>query len=136
MAYFGEDEWYFFTPRAKKYPKGTRPNRAADRGYWKATGTDKPVVDDLGRKIGLKKSLVFYTGDTKKGSKSNWIMHEYRLTEGMAPTATRQTPNSNQVRPRAINKIRKFLGLVSIPYMSTRPLLSYTNRLINLSVAA
>ncbi|GAU20274.1 hypothetical protein TSUD_337550 [Trifolium subterraneum] len=26
---FGEEEWYFFTPRDRKYPKGLRPNRAA-----------------------------------------------------------------------------------------------------------
>ncbi|KAK4369139.1 hypothetical protein RND71_012931 [Anisodus tanguticus] len=43
-ATFGEQEWYFFSPRDRKYPNGARPNRAATSGYWKATGTDKPVL--------------------------------------------------------------------------------------------
>lgn len=104
LANFGEDEWYFFTPREKKYPNGKRPNRAAVGGFWKATGTDKPVFDGHGRKLGLKKSLVFHTGKPKIGPlKSNWIMHEYCLTEGIAPTATRHSPESNQVRPKTIS---------------------------------
>ncbi|CAM8898807.1 unnamed protein product [Rhodiola kirilowii] len=28
-ATFGEQEWYFFSPRDRKYPNGARPNRAA-----------------------------------------------------------------------------------------------------------
>ncbi|CAK8543832.1 unnamed protein product [Lathyrus sativus] len=79
-ALFGEEEWYFFTPRERKYPKGLRPNRAAGEGYWKATGTDKPILTSCGlESIGVKKALVFYKGRPPKGSKTEWIMHEYRL---------------------------------------------------------
>ncbi|KAJ6424784.1 hypothetical protein OIU84_025539 [Salix udensis] len=39
----GEKAWFFFTPRSRKYRNGTRPNRTAGGGYWKATGADKPV---------------------------------------------------------------------------------------------
>ncbi|KAJ7513519.1 hypothetical protein O6H91_23G002700 [Diphasiastrum complanatum] len=82
QATFGEKEWYFFSPRDKKYPNGARPNRAAASGYWKATGTDKPVLTCGGtQKIGIKKALVFYTGRAPRGVKTNWIMHEYRLAE-------------------------------------------------------
>ncbi|XP_002976404.2 NAC domain-containing protein 72 [Selaginella moellendorffii] len=80
-AYFGEREWYFFTPRDRKYPNGARPNRAAGSGYWKATGTDKPIHTRGNRKVGVKKALVFYDGKAPKGVKTNWIMHEYRLVE-------------------------------------------------------
>lgn len=86
-ATFGEQEWYFFSPRDRKYPNGARPNRAATSGYWKATGTDKPVLsstDEGGggtRKVGVKKALVFYRGKPPKGIKTNWIMHEYRLAD-------------------------------------------------------
>lgn len=79
-ALFGEKEWYFFSPRDRKYPNGSRPNRVAGSGYWKATGTDK-VITTQGRKVGIKKALVFYVGKAPKGTKTNWIMHEYRLTE-------------------------------------------------------
>ncbi|MCO5558229.1 hypothetical protein L7F22_011808 [Adiantum nelumboides] len=83
-ASFGEHEWYFFSPRDRKYPNGARPNRAAASGYWKATGTDKPINSSSGmshgQKVGVKKALVFYRGRPPKGVKTNWIMHEYRLT--------------------------------------------------------
>lgn len=81
-ANFGEHEWYFFSPRDRKYPNGARPNRAAGSGYWKATGTDKPIMTAGGtQKVGVKKALVFYKGRPPKGIKTNWIMHEYRLPD-------------------------------------------------------
>ncbi|KAJ1433204.1 NAC domain [Sesbania bispinosa] len=89
-ATFGEKEWYFFSPRDRKYPNGARPNRAAASGYWKATGTDKTIVTSLPRggakeHIGVKKALVFYKGKPPKGVKTNWIMHEYRLVDNNKP---------------------------------------------------
>uniref|UniRef100_A0ACD5UML7 Uncharacterized protein n=1 Tax=Avena sativa TaxID=4498 RepID=A0ACD5UML7_AVESA len=93
-ATFGEQEWYFFSPRDRKYPNGARPNRAATSGYWKATGTDKPILaSGSGReKVGVKKALVFYRGKPPKGIKTNWIMHEYRLTDGSSSTTTTRPP--------------------------------------------
>lgn len=79
-AEFGENEWYFFSPRDRKYPNGVRPNRAAVSGYWKATGTDKAIYSGS-KHIGVKKALVFYKGKPPKGVKTDWIMHEYRLLE-------------------------------------------------------
>ncbi|XP_057777238.1 NAC domain-containing protein 2-like [Salvia miltiorrhiza] len=79
-AEFGENEWYFFTPRDRKYPNGVRPNRAAVSGYWKATGTDK-AIHSGSKYVGVKKALVFYKGRPPKGVKTDWIMHEYRLNE-------------------------------------------------------
>ncbi|KAJ7971826.1 NAC domain protein [Quillaja saponaria] len=96
-AAFGEKEWYFFSPRDRKYPNGARPNRAAASGYWKATGTDKIIVSSLagGRgghhSFGVKKSLVFYKGRPPMGIKSNWIMHEYRLVDNSKPTKLRDS---------------------------------------------
>nr|AFK38271.1 unknown [Lotus japonicus] len=75
---FGEKEWYFFSPRERKYPNGARPNRAAVSGYWKATGTDKSIFSGS-QHVGVKKALVFYKGKPPKGVKTDWIMHEYRL---------------------------------------------------------
>ncbi|MCE3052319.1 NAC domain-containing protein 2 [Datura stramonium] len=79
-AEFGEKEWYFFSPRDRKYPNGVRPNRAAVSGYWKATGTDKAIYSGS-KYVGIKKALVFYKGRPPKGIKTDWIMHEYRLNE-------------------------------------------------------
>ena len=76
---YGEKEWYFFSPRDRKYPNGSRPNRAAGTGYWKATGADKPIGNP--KPVGIKKALVFYAGKAPRGEKTNWIMHEYRLAD-------------------------------------------------------
>ncbi|CAM8915288.1 unnamed protein product [Rhodiola kirilowii] len=92
-ATFGEQEWYFFSPRDRKYPNGARPNRAATSGYWKATGTDKPILTANGtQKVGVKKALVFYGGKPPKGIKTNWIMHEYRLVDGSVSNTTFKPP--------------------------------------------
>uniref|UniRef100_A0A7N0TSA6 NAC domain-containing protein n=1 Tax=Kalanchoe fedtschenkoi TaxID=63787 RepID=A0A7N0TSA6_KALFE len=76
-----EKEWYFFCPRDRKYRNSTRPNRVTGGGFWKATGTDRPIYssEGPGKCIGLKKSLVFYKGRAAKGTKTDWMMHEFRL---------------------------------------------------------
>lgn len=94
---FGENEWYFFSPRDRKYPNGARPNRAAGSGYWKATGTDKAILSTpTSENIGVKKALVFYGGKPPKGTKTDWIMHEYRLTG--ANKTTKRRGSSMRVR--------------------------------------
>ncbi|KZV15980.1 hypothetical protein F511_14346 [Dorcoceras hygrometricum] len=55
------DEWYFFTSRELKYPNGSRPNRAAGDGYWKATVADQRIQQRQ-EVIGFKKTLVLTTG--------------------------------------------------------------------------
>ncbi|TYH51817.1 hypothetical protein ES332_D10G305400v1 [Gossypium tomentosum] len=66
------NEYYFFTPRDRKYANGSRPARNAGNGYWKATGADK-LICRKGKKIGLKKSLVFYQGKPPKGL-DDWVL--------------------------------------------------------------
>uniref|UniRef100_A0A1D1Z435 Protein FEZ n=1 Tax=Anthurium amnicola TaxID=1678845 RepID=A0A1D1Z435_9ARAE len=80
LATTGEKEWYFYCPRDRKYRNSARPNRVTGAGFWKATGTDRPIYSSEGAKcIGLKKSLVFYKGRAAKGVKTDWMMHEFRL---------------------------------------------------------
>ncbi|KAM1062655.1 hypothetical protein ACFX1T_026921 [Malus domestica] len=78
IGYEEQNEWYFFSHKDKKYPTGTRTNRATMAGFWKATGRDKSVYDKA-KLIGMRKTLVFYKGRAPNGQKSDWIMHEYRL---------------------------------------------------------
>lgn len=112
-ASFGDKEWYFFSPRDRKYPNGSRPNRLAGSGYWKATGTDK-FISSEGKTVGIKKALVFYIGKAPRGSKTNWIMHEYRLFEPQ-----RRTRSSRVRIPHLCLPLHANLTLVILCYITS-----------------
>ncbi|KAF2302239.1 hypothetical protein GH714_033844 [Hevea brasiliensis] len=89
-------EWYFFCIRGRKYRNSIRPNRVTGSGFWKATGIDKPIYSSSSiikasqKCIGLKKCLVFYRGTAGKGTKTDWMMHEFRL-----PLNSNTSPHNN-----------------------------------------
>ncbi|XP_074368652.1 uncharacterized protein LOC141708775 [Apium graveolens] len=75
-----ENEWYFLSPREKKYLNGDRPNRAAGNGFWKATGADKSITSSkCNGEVGVVKTLKYFIGTPKNYTKSSWIMKEYRI---------------------------------------------------------
>ncbi|XP_027078154.1 NAC domain-containing protein 22-like [Coffea eugenioides] len=83
MAKIGEREWYFFVHRDRRHGHGGRPNRTTKDGFWKATGSDRQIrsLSDPKKVLGLKKTLVFYKGRAPRGSRTDWIMNEYRLPD-------------------------------------------------------
>ncbi|CAN6206619.1 unnamed protein product [Urochloa humidicola] len=98
----GEREWYFFVPRDGRNNKhaagggGGRPSRTTERGFWKATGSDRAVrcAADPKRLIGLKKTLVYYEGRAPRGTKTDWVMNEYRLPDDNNSSAS--SPNNKE----------------------------------------
>ncbi|OEL37894.1 Transcription factor JUNGBRUNNEN 1 [Dichanthelium oligosanthes] len=87
----GDKDWYFFCLRGRKYRNSIRPNRVTGSGFWKATGIDKPIHDGAGGEcLGLKKSLVYYSGSAGRGTKTDWMMHEFRLPSTTSSSADLQ----------------------------------------------
>ncbi|EAY89847.1 hypothetical protein OsI_11397 [Oryza sativa Indica Group] len=109
MAKMGEKEWYFFCHKDRKYPTGTRTNRATESGYWKATGKDKEIFRGRGILVGMKKTLVFYLGRAPRGEKTGWVMHEFRL-EGKLPS---QLPRSAKDQWAVCKVFNKELALAA-----------------------
>ncbi|XP_011033356.1 PREDICTED: uncharacterized protein LOC105131874 [Populus euphratica] len=78
---YREDAWYFFTTRTRKYPNGNRPDRGVPGGFWKPTGSpDTKILDENSNTIVERRSLDFYEGKGKGGSRTDWKMHEYYPT--------------------------------------------------------
>ncbi|KAF7061198.1 hypothetical protein CFC21_067912 [Triticum aestivum] len=108
----GEKEWYFFCLRGRKYRNSIRPNRVTGSGFWKATGIDRPIYSAASGgasgssvSIGLKKSLVYYRGSAGKGTKTDWMMHEFRLPPVAAAAATNSSPSMQEAEVWTICRI-------------------------------
>ncbi|KAJ1696146.1 hypothetical protein LUZ63_004658 [Rhynchospora breviuscula] len=112
-AKMGEKSWYFFCVKDRKYPTGSRTNRATVSGYWKATGKDRDI--HRGKTlVGMKKTLVFYMGRAPKGEKTNWVMHEYRLDGKISPYNLPKAPKNEWVICRVFKKaleVKKPMGM-------------------------
>ncbi|KAK7260326.1 hypothetical protein RIF29_26287 [Crotalaria pallida] len=68
------NQWYYYSRRTQ--------NRATGNGYWHPIGMEEPVVTSSSNKrVGMKKFYVFHVGEAPGGSKTNWIMQEYRLSD-------------------------------------------------------
>ncbi|KAE9590527.1 putative transcription factor NAM family [Lupinus albus] len=109
----GEKEGYFYCQRGRKYKNSIRPNRVTGSGFWKATGIDKAVYSRRGIGIGndcigLKKTLVYYSGNAGKGTKTDWMMHEFRLPSNNGTITTKNNADISQEAVRNLDKSNFF----------------------------
>lgn len=136
------EEWYF-CQRDHKYQKGSRMNRATKDGYWKATGKDKEIYRAttgvvLPELIGMKKTLVFYTGRAPRVKKTSWIMNEYRLegddrlpypAANSISTATMKSSSASKEEWVVCRVFHKIAGIKKAP---TSP--PYNNTMDNIGI--
>nr|GMC47681.1 NAC domain-containing protein 78-like [Ipomoea batatas] len=109
-----EAEWHFFTRTEKKYINGSKINRATINGFWKATGRDR-AVHHKSQIVGLKKTLVYHAGRAPAGKRTDWLMHEYRLSEQELDKAGVQQVDLNLIIIQ-FNSIHNFI-LINFLYL-------------------
>lgn len=113
-----QNEWYFFSHKDRKYPTGSRTNRATNAGFWKATGRDKCIRNSF-KKIGMRKTLVFYRGRAPHGQKTDWIMHEYRLEDSDQQDPQGTLPTTSSVSSLT-NHMTNYYICLSVFYTSRK----------------
>lgn len=75
---------------------GSKRRRVSGCGYWKGTGKDVEIVaSGSNRAVGKKRALVFYEGKLGAGTRTQWVMHEYRLVGSGTLAPPNPNPNSN-----------------------------------------
>ncbi|XP_024019684.1 NAC domain-containing protein 90 isoform X2 [Morus notabilis] len=85
------EQCFFFIPRQESEARGGRPSRLTEGGYWKATGSPSFVFSSNNQTIGLKRTMVFYTGRAPNGVKTQWKINEYKATQGDQPSSISST---------------------------------------------
>nr|XP_043612151.1 NAC domain-containing protein 90-like [Erigeron canadensis] len=86
------EQWFFFVPRQENEARGGRTSRLTTSGYWKATGSPSVVYSSGNRGIGIKRTLVFYSGRAPTGRKTKWKMIEYKAFQEEPSSNTNRNP--------------------------------------------
>lgn len=116
-----EEQWLFFVERQESEARGGRPKRVTENGYWKATGSPGNVYSN-NRIIGVKRTMVFYTGRAPNGIKTDWKMNEYKSIVHSPPdNPSSSTPAPPMLR-HEFNLCRVYKKSKSIRAFDRRPL--------------
>ncbi|XP_047336620.1 NAC domain-containing protein 104-like [Impatiens glandulifera] len=85
------DKWFYYSRRTNK--------RITGNGYWKPLGVDEQIFSTANKLVGLKKYYVFYMGKPPSGSKTNWVMQEYKLPDSIGSTSSSASRSTSR-RPK------------------------------------
>ncbi|KAL2345249.1 hypothetical protein Fmac_006534 [Flemingia macrophylla] len=110
------EQWFFFIPQQESEARGGRPKRLTSSGYWKATGSPNHVFSSDNRIIGIKRTMVFYSGRAPNGTKTDWKMNEY--------TAIKAEPSSSN---KPVPTLRKEFSLCRV-YKTSKCLRAFDRR--------
>uniref|UniRef100_A0A453AN49 NAC domain-containing protein n=1 Tax=Aegilops tauschii subsp. strangulata TaxID=200361 RepID=A0A453AN49_AEGTS len=103
----GREGVVLFRAQGPEVPDGDAHQPRDGEGVLEGDGEgDKEIFRGKGRDavlVGMKKTLVFYTGRAPSGGKTPWVMHEYRL-EGELPHRLPRTAKDDWAVCRVINK--------------------------------
>ncbi|KAI3755270.1 hypothetical protein L1987_55066 [Smallanthus sonchifolius] len=75
-------KWYYYSMKTH--------NRITENGYWKAWDGEEGIISSNGdhKRIGVKKYYVFHIGEAPHGTKTKWIMEEFRVIESNRATTS------------------------------------------------
>ncbi|KAK2364414.1 hypothetical protein P8452_67378 [Trifolium repens] len=113
-----KEQWFFFIPRQESEVRGGRPRRLTTTGYWKATGSPNHVYSSDNRVIGMKRTMVFYSGRAPNGKKTDWKMNEYKAIQ-----LDHEASSSNKLEP----KLRQEFSLCRV-YKKSKCLRAFDRR--------
>ncbi|GAA0187102.1 DNA-binding transcription factor [Lithospermum erythrorhizon] len=78
------NKWYYYSRMTQ--------SRVTENGYWNPLGIDEPIFSNSGQKVGMKKLYVFFVGESpEEGTKTNWIMEEFRLSDSASSSSNSRT---------------------------------------------
>ncbi|XP_037492117.1 NAC domain-containing protein 90-like [Jatropha curcas] len=116
------EQWFFFIPRQESEARGGRPKRLTTNGYWKATGSPGQVFSNNSRIIGIKRTMVFYTGRAPYGRKTVWKMNEYKAIVQEHASSSSSTTAGSPVLRHEFSLCRVYKKSKSLRAFDRRPL--------------
>lgn len=105
-----DNKWYIFTPRHKK-TRATklRVDRRTPNGFWRTIGVGEDIKPEGCRNpVASKNVLDFYESNRPGGTRTEWKMHEYRLTDDVKNSLINSKPRDDMT-------VRATLTSASLP---------------------